>query len=78
MRRLVPIFELKLSKISRRMLTGRDTISITISISKINMKIGLNSMKEIMVSKHLARGAEHQSDSDGDSLYEVFIRPYIA
>ena len=77
MRRLVPIFELRLSKTSRRMLTGTDTISISISISKINM-IGLNSMKEIMVSKHLARAAEHQSDSDGDSLYEVFIRSYYA
>ena len=46
-------------------------IIITISITNITL-IGFNSMKEMMVSKHLAsRAPEHQSDSDGDSLYEV-------
>ena len=42
-----------------------------ISITNITL-IGFNSMKEMMVSKHLAsRAPEHPSDSDGDSLYEV-------
>ena len=69
MRRQVTIFELRLSRISRRMSTG--AVIISISITNITL-IGFNSMKEMMVSKHLAsRAPEHQSDSDGDSLYEV-------
>ena len=67
MRRQVTIFELRLSRISRRMSTG----AVSISMTNITL-IGFNSMKEMMVSKHLAsRAPEHQSDSDGDSLYEV-------
>ena len=69
MRRQVTIFDLRLSRISRRMSTG--AVIITISMTNITL-IGFNSMKEMMVSKHLAsRAPEHQSDSDGDSLYEV-------
>ena len=49
----------------------QEDVDRCISITNITL-IGFNSMKEMMVSKHLAsRAPEHQSDSDGDSLYEV-------